>query len=52
MKLTRLFVFLLTIFTASPAFSYDIIIAGGGMSGVSAAIQAERLSADVLIVEP
>ena len=31
---------------------YDIIIAGGGMSGVSAAIQAERLGASTLIIEP
>ena len=52
MKLTRLFVFLLTVLSVVPAFSYDIIIAGGGMSGVSAAIQAERLGTDVLIVEP
>lgn len=36
----------------SPSHVHDIIIAGGGMSGVSAAIQATRLGASVLIVEP
>lgn len=40
------------ILTSSTAFAYDIIIAGGGMSGVSAAIQATRLGASVLILEP
>lgn len=32
--------------------SYDIVIAGGGMGGTAAAIQASRLGAKVLIVEP
>ena len=32
--------------------SYDIVIAGGGMGGTAAAIQASRLGARVLIVEP
>ena len=40
------------ILSSSTAFAYDIIIAGGGMSGVSAAIQATRLGASVLILEP
>ncbi len=32
--------------------SYDIIIAGGGTGGISAAIQAARMGASVLVVEP
>ena len=40
------------ILTSSASFAHDIIIAGGGMSGVSAAIQATRLGASVLIIEP
>ena len=32
--------------------SYDIIIAGGGTGGISAAIQATRMGANVLVVEP
>ena len=32
--------------------SYDVVIAGGGMGGSAAAIQASRLGARVLIVEP
>ncbi len=35
-----------------PKSSYDIIIAGGGTGGISAAIQAARMGASVLIVEP
>ena len=46
------FIIITVTFLSSPAHSYDIIIAGGGMSGTSAAIQAERLGASVLIVEP
>ena len=34
------------------ATSYDIIIAGGGMGGSAAAIQASRMGMKVLIVEP
>ena len=49
-KFSALIAFL--ILTSSSAFAYDIIIAGGGMSGVSAAIQATRLGASVLILEP
>ena len=32
--------------------SYDIIVAGGGTGGISAAIQAARMGASVLVVEP
>ena len=32
--------------------SYDVIVAGGGMGGIAAAIQAARLGAGVLVVEP
>ena len=35
-----------------PKSSYDIIIAGGGTGGISAAIQAARMGASVLVVEP
>ncbi len=31
---------------------YDVVVAGGGMSGMGAAIQASRLGARVLVVEP
>lgn len=31
---------------------YDVIVAGGGIGGIAAAIQAARLGATVLIVEP
>ena len=34
-----------------PRSSYDIIIAGGGTGGISAAIQAARMGASVLVVE-
>ena len=32
--------------------SYDVVIAGGGMGGTGAAIQASRMGARVLVVEP
>ena len=48
-RLLALFVLLLT---ATSSYAYDIIIAGGGMSGISAAIQATRMGASVLVVEP
>ena len=35
-----------------PRNSFDIIIAGGGTGGISAAIQAARMGASVLVVEP
>ena len=44
--------FLCLVLTPSASFAHDIIIAGGGMSGISAAIQATRLGASVLVVEP
>jgi hypothetical protein len=31
---------------------YDVVVAGGGMSGIAAALQASRLGASVLVVEP
>ena len=31
---------------------YDVIVAGGGTGGISAAIQAARMGVDVLVVEP
>ncbi len=49
------------IFSSSSAFSaqrraarnsYDIIVAGAGTGGISAAIQAARMGASVLVVEP
>ncbi len=36
----------------TPRNSYDIIIAGAGTGGISAAIQAARMGASVLVVEP
>ena len=48
-------------FAAGPADSaprggkrrdYDVVVAGGGMGGIAAAIQAARLGASVLVVEP
>ena len=49
----------LIIFTSSaasrrsqPKSSYDIIIAGAGTGGITAAIQAARMGASVLVVEP
>ena len=38
--------------TKQPRTSNDIIIAGGGTGGISAAIQAARMGASVLVVEP
>ena len=38
--------------TKTPRNSYDIIIAGAGTGGISAAIQAARMGASVLVVEP
>ena len=38
--------------TRTPRNSYDIIIAGAGTGGISAAIQAARMGASVLVVEP
>lgn len=32
--------------------SYDVVIAGGGIGGIAAAIQAARLGVSVLVVEP
>lgn len=32
--------------------SYDVVVAGGGIGGIAAAIQAARLGASVLVVEP
>ncbi|MBQ9566116.1 MAG: FAD-dependent oxidoreductase, partial [Synergistaceae bacterium] len=32
--------------------NYDIVVAGGGMGGIAAAIQAARLGVSVLVVEP
>ncbi|MCR4818697.1 MAG: FAD-dependent oxidoreductase [Fretibacterium sp.] len=59
------FVLLLLYFTAGTAYSaprtrqqsrvrdsYDVIVAGGGMGGIAAAIQASRLGVSVLVVEP
>ena len=31
---------------------YDVIVVGGGASGVAAAVQASRLGASVLVAEP
>ncbi|MBR1671324.1 MAG: FAD-dependent oxidoreductase [Fretibacterium sp.] len=32
--------------------NYDVVVAGGGMGGIAAAIQAARLGVSVLVVEP
>ena len=32
--------------------AYDVVVAGGGIGGTAAAIQAARLGASVLVVEP
>ena len=56
-----IFIISVLIFVSSAAFgaarrsarnSYDIIIAGAGTGGISAAIQAARMGASVLVVEP
>ena len=39
-------------FAAPIAEGYDVVIAGGGMGGCGAAIQAARMGASVLVVEP
>jgi hypothetical protein len=36
----------------TPAGEYDVVVAGGGIGGMAAAIQAARLGASVLVVEP
>lgn len=38
--------------TLTPRTNYDIIIAGAGTGGISAAIQAAKMGASVLVVEP
>ena len=47
---------MLLFFALSPAsgeaVSYDVVIAGGGTGGISAAIQASRMGLHVLVVEP
>ena len=45
---------MMLVMTASGAFaqSWDIIIAGGGTGGTAAAVQASRMGAKVLVVEP
>ncbi len=47
---------LLSFSTASEALNlledYDVIVAGGGTGGISAAIQAARMGVNVLVVEP
>ena len=46
-------VFMISVFTAKGSENeYDVIIIGGGASGVSAAVQASRLGASVLLAEP
>ena len=35
-----------------PRREYDVVVAGGGIGGIAAAIQAARLGASVLVVEP
>ena len=60
MKLLRCALVLLITLSAAPSFpasrqprnTYDIIIAGAGTGGISAAIQASRMGASVLVVEP
>ncbi|NLL36013.1 MAG: FAD-dependent oxidoreductase [Fretibacterium sp.] len=36
----------------TPHGSYDVVVAGGGIGGIAAAIQAARLGVSVLVVEP
>ena len=55
--LTVLIIFIIFTSTAAskksqPKSSYDIIIAGAGTGGISAAIQAARMGASVLVIEP
>ena len=57
----KFFVIIIILFSSKFAFaenlsyensSYDIVIAGGGMGGTAAAIQASRMGMKVLIIEP
>ena len=48
----KILTLILCLLISPSACAYDIIIAGGGMGGVSAAIQAERMGTSVLIIEP
>ena len=55
-NLTLLFSILLTVISCTGSsndeqFDADIVVVGGGTSGVAAAIQASRMGADVLLVE-
>ncbi len=52
LRKTMLLLASLIMSVSSSAYAYDIVIAGGGMGGISAAIQAARLGASVLVVEP
>ncbi len=56
MKKLRIAAALLLVFTAVARARalerYDVVVAGGGMGGMGAAIQAARLGASVLVVEP
>ncbi|MBQ9419185.1 MAG: FAD-dependent oxidoreductase [Synergistaceae bacterium] len=63
LKFRKIFIAVLLLFalSSSPAYtaarraaknSYDIIIAGAGTGGISAAIQAARMGIEVLVVEP
>mgnify|MGYP002858977130 FL=1 len=51
-KIFALFLCLGLMESSAYAVSYDVIIAGGGTGGSSAAIQASRMGVSVLIVEP
>jgi hypothetical protein len=35
-----------------PSAEYDVVVAGGGIGGIAAALQASRLGVSVLVVEP
>ena len=51
----KLFAVLMLVLMSTASYArddYDMIIAGGGMGGISAAIQASRMGMNVLIVEP
>lgn len=48
----KLLPLILCLIVSSGAYAYDIIIAGGGMGGTAAAVQAVRMGASVLIIEP
>jgi len=52
----KFFMIVLFVLMESSAFAalrsdYDVVVAGGGTGGISAAIQAARMGADVLVVE-